>query len=151
MSLQLVAASGEAALVVLRLDTCTLVCDEILWCPGADPSEARLVSRVLDMGPKPEPAEVMISGADELLTDLLASGLLDESADHELPQLLPGAEPCACGESIVRTFVVRRGSEIIRVTWQVPPERQLYEEQAAVDRLTQLADRIALHFRGFID
>ena len=147
----LVPATGDPALVVLRLDTCTLVCDEILWYPGGGPSEARLVSRVLDVEPKPEPAEVLISGADDLLAELLASGLLDVSADYELPQLLPGAEPCACGESIVRTFVVRRDFEIVRVSWQVPPERQLYEEQAAADGLTRLAERIYLEFRVFVD
>jgi hypothetical protein len=147
----LIAATGDPALVVLRLDTCALVCDEILWYPGGGPTEARLISRVVDVEPKPEPAEVMISGADELLAELLASGLLDESADHELPQLLPGVEPCACGEIIVRTFVVRRDSEIIRVLWQVPPERQLYEEQGAADGLTRLAERLAFEFRGFVD
>jgi hypothetical protein len=139
----LVPSSGDPALVVLRLDTCTLVCDEILWYPGADPSEALLLGRIVDDESGALGVQALITDAHDLLGELLATGLLDESIDHELPALLPGAEPCACGEIIVRTFVIRRDAEIVRVSWGIPPEAHLYQEQPEAERLSQLADRLA--------
>ncbi len=146
----LVGAASERApaLAVLRLDTCTILCNEVVWYADLEqPSAARLVRRVVDIG---LPGGLLdgvrlVAGADELLSSMLRSGLLDETRTFQ-PQLLPGQVPAGYADDIIRRLVVRIGDgERTSLVWTIPVEPERYEPQPEADGLEDLA-RVIDHF-----